>query len=136
MARIVRLRPWHLVLIEPQPEQAMHARPQLNEDFGEALLSGGPAWVCCDAEKVYGAAGFVFEEGRALAWAILSRYAGEQMLAITRAARREFENVKAPIEAYVREGFAAGERWASMLGLARAGVMVGPNGLTYGKWVR
>ena len=136
MARIVSLRPWHLRLIEPQAEQIVHAAPQLNEDWGEAMIAAGPAWACVDSDRVYGAGGFVFEDWRAVAWAILGQCAGRQMMAITRAARREIATVTLPVETYVRDGFAAGERWARMLGLSCSGNEIGPNGLSYGKWVR
>ena len=136
MARIVSLRPWHLRLIDPQAEQVIHAAPQLNEDFGEAVIAAGPAWACVDGERVYGAGGFVFEDWRAVAWAILGQCAGRQMMAMTRVARREVARITLPIEAYVRDEFAAGERWAKLLGLSLQSSGVGPNGLMYGKWVR
>lgn len=136
MARIIPLRPWHLRLIDPQDEQIVHAAPQLNEDWGRHMIAAGPAWACVDGERVYGAAGFVFEDWRAVAWAILGQRAGQQMMAITRVARREIARLTLPIEAYVRPGFAAGERWARLLGLTRGADEVAPNGLTYGKWVR
>lgn len=136
MARIVSLRPWHLRLIEPQAEQIVHAAPQLNENFGEAVIAAGPAWACVDGERVYGAGGFVFEDWRAVAWAILGHCAGRQMMAITRVARREVATITLPINAYVRDGWPIGERWAKMLGLTLSGTEIAPNGLTYGKWVR
>lgn len=136
MARIVPLRPWHLRLIEPQQEQAVFAAPQLNEDWGEAMVAAGSAWACVDRERVYAAAGFVFEDWRALAWAIIGHGARQQMVAMTRMARREIARLSLPVETYVRDEFAAGERWAALLGLTRESSGIGPNGLMYGKWVR
>lgn len=137
MSRIVPLRPWHLRLIEPQQEQALLAAPQLNERFGEAVLAAGQAWACVDSEQVYAAAGFVFDEGQAKAWAILSRTAGARMVTITRAARRIIGSQAKPVQALVRDGFAEGEKWAAMLGFERSVsyFTVGPDGHRYDKWV-
>lgn len=136
MSRIVPLRPWHLRLLEPQPEQTLLAAGQLNEWFGAAVLAAGPAWACVDGDHVYGAGGVVADEGRLQAWTILGSAAGQHMTAITRAARRAVEAMPGRVDAHVREGWPASRRWAALIGFIPEGsIVIGPDGTKHELWV-
>lgn len=138
MTRIVALKPWHLRLLAPQPEQTILAAAQLNERFGEAVLAAGPAWACVDCEHVYAAAGLAEEAGRTVAWAILGGDLSRHMVRITRAARARLKTLgDRPVEAHIRHGHELGEKWAALLGFERDvfSFSVGPDGLRYDKWV-
>lgn len=54
--------------------------------------------------------------GRHMAWAYMGRNTGRHMVWITRAVRANLAQVKGRIELTVRADFAAGQRWAEMLG--------------------
>lgn len=137
MARIVEFRAYHLGLIEPQAEQ-MFCAPLLDQTGGAALLEIGPAWSCVDSETVFGSAGFWDKGDHAQAWAILSARAGSHMLMIHKAVIRAFKASKwQRIETFVRDGFAAGERWAVSLGFIQMQRrhLKGPDGNHYGLWM-
>lgn len=93
--------------------------PGLTPAIGEALRAGGLAFtVEDDGGRPVSSIGLVeLWEGRALAWAIMSAGAGRHLLGITRAVRR-FLAVSPwrRIEAGVECSFAAGHRWARVLG--------------------
>ena len=62
--------------------------------------------------------GGTFEQwpGRHVAWAYLNKTTGKHMLWTTRKARDILGAVKGRLEMTVRSDFAAGQRWAKMLG--------------------
>jgi hypothetical protein len=137
MTRIVPFKPWHLSLVDPQPEQALLVAGHLNDEYGEAFLAAGPAWSCVDLFRVYGCAGFVVEKSQATAWAILGRDIGPHFTLVHRQVARTLANSNFPlVVTAVRHGFDAGERWAAMLGFEREKIAwaAGPDGQDYDLW--
>jgi len=110
---VVPFEALHLRMIRVQPSQiAEYAH-------ADALDSPtGLAWTAFADGEPLACAGLVeVWEGRAYAWAILSVDAGRYMLALTRGIRSRL--AAAPfrrIEMAVDAGFAAGARWAQLLG--------------------
>lgn len=100
----------------------------LGESFGGFYLSDDPAllrhielspntWsVLHDGTPI--ASGGTLEQwpGRHMAWASLGDSSRRHMLTITRAAYETVRKVKGRVEMTVREDFAAGHRWAKLLG--------------------
>jgi len=120
--RIVPFRAAHLGAIQPQPAQAFVA-PYLGAAAGRALEGPGLAFTGIAGGTVVGAAGLVpVWPGRAIAWAVLSAMPPALFLATTRAVDRFLADQRiGRIEAYVKSDFAAGHRWARLLGFAREG---------------
>lgn len=54
--------------------------------------------------------------GRHMGWAYLNKHSGRHMLAVTRAAREHLDGVRGRIDFTVRRDFAAGHKWAKLLG--------------------
>jgi hypothetical protein len=93
--------------------------PGLTPALGSSLVHAGPAFtVATDDGRPIGCIGLVEQwEGRALAWAVLAGDAGRVLVGITRAVRRFLDLGRyRRIEAAVPVGFAAGHRWARLLG--------------------
>lgn len=111
MIEITSYAPHHFALMTPQAAQE-----------GEAAMTGGlPAgegWtILADGLPVCCARLLEIWTGRAYACAVLSADAGPHMLAITRAIRSHLDSAPfARIEMVVEKDFAAGRRWALMLG--------------------
>lgn len=80
-------------------------------------LEAGQSWTG-EADGVAVACGGLVEQwpGRYTAWVFMNQDARRHMLAITRAVRSVMGAVKGRIEMTVRCDFAAGHRWAKMLG--------------------
>lgn len=112
MIRVVPCEAAHLLRIQPQ-------RAQLSEVHAESLAApAGMAWAALVDDEPIAAAGLVeVWPGRAYAWALLADAAGRHLLAITREIRSRlaaagFRRVELAVDA----GFAAGRRWAPLLG--------------------
>lgn len=120
---VVPYEPQHLRAMAIQPAQA-HLLPLLDGDYPEKAKLGGPAWTALQHGVPVACAGFHEHwEGRSSAWAILGD-PGADMLRVTRAVLDALAGHPAErIEAYVRVGFAPGERWARLLGFHREGRM-------------
>jgi len=114
MFEIIPFAPEHILQLDVQDAQRLTDEEQaqaLAAPFGWAwtgLVNGVPV-ACAGLVEVW--------QGRAYAWALLARTAGPWMAAITRAVRRAlratpFDRIEMAVEA----GFAAGQRWAVMLG--------------------
>lgn len=121
---VVPYEPAHLRAMAIQPMQA-HLLGLIDKGYAENVCQGGPAWtalvhgapVCC--------AGFHEPwDGRAIAWAVLGD-PGRYFRNVTTAVRRALDAHPAErIEAHVKVGFRAGERWARLLGFRPESRMV------------
>jgi hypothetical protein len=118
---IVYFRPEHLKRLSLQNAQQYFGQQLTDPDYGRVLLDAGPCFTGMRGDEVIICAG-VFEvwENRAMAWALLSKNAAANMLAIHKAVRGYL--LQAPyrrIEATVDAGFEDGRRWAEMLGFVQ-----------------
>jgi hypothetical protein len=139
--RIVPYRAEHLAALVLQPAQAWLV-PIVTEEYRAALERAGPAFTALAAGRVLGCAGIVEHwPGRGVAWAMLAADIGPRFVAVHRAARHYLEHA-APrrLEIVVARDFAAGRRWALLLGFEREtpdGMRgYGPDGATYDLYAR
>ena len=139
--RIVPYRAEHLLELVLQPAQAWLA-PIVTDEYRAALERAGPAFTALDGGRVVGCAGIIEHwPGRGVAWAMLAADIGPGFVALHRAARR-YLDLKAPrrLEIAVERRFAAGRRWALLLGFEREtpkGMRgYGPDGATYDLYAR
>lgn len=128
---IVPFQPKHLELMVLQPSQQSFSQ-YFNPTYGESLVVSGPCFTAIEDNYVFGCAGVVKQwDNRAIAWALLSEYAGVQFIRIHRAVKRFLETTDFKrVEAFVDAEFEAGHRWITMLGFEREGYMksFSPNG--------
>lgn len=116
MLVIVDFRPVHLARMRAQSAQMAEIK------HPEALaMPYGHSWTALDGEEPIACAGLVeVWEGRAYAWALLSEYAGPHLFTLTRVIRSRLASLRyRRVEMAVDAGFAAGCRWAQMLGFRR-----------------
>lgn len=136
---VIPFIPSHLALLEIQPAQVYMA-PALTRRYGEALAESGPAFSAACGGSLVGAAGIANQHpGTGRAWALLSPAAGPWLPTITKACLRFFLDARyRRIEATVLTGWAAGARWAAMLGFEREGTMrgYGPDGQDFDLYAR
>lgn len=139
--RIVPYRAEHLAELVLQPAQAWLA-PVVTAEYRAALESAGPAFTAVAERRVLGCAGIVEHwPGRGVAWAMLAKDIGPGFVALHRAARRYLDRA-APrrLEVVVQRDFAAGRRWALLLGFQREtpdGMRgYGPDHTTYDLYAR
>lgn len=128
---IVPLTLDHIRAIDPQDAQKGQTLDQRLET-ARALIEQGNAYAAINEHGVMCVAGITPQwDGRAVAWALLSKDAGPHMVKITRTVRRFLETIGVRrIEMYVDAQFCHGCRWASMLGFKNEGRMAAflPNG--------
>lgn len=123
------MRPEDLTAIAVQPAQAAIG-PQLTEPTGERLRRLGMGFTVWAGEVPIALGGVIFGLGNpAIAWAVLSEAASRHLRALTRWVRGLLDSLGRTVETGVAPGFAAGARWARMLGFRRMG---GPVGERYG----
>jgi hypothetical protein len=139
--RIVSYRAEHLAALVLQPAQAWLV-PVVTEEYRAALERAGPAFSALADGRVLGCAGVIEHwPGRGVAWAMLAADIGPGFVALHRAARRYLDRA-APrrLEIAVQRDFAAGRRWALLLGFEREtpnGMRgYGPDGATYDLYAR
>lgn len=118
MIAIEQLQPMMLAEIRLQDAQASELAHLDLIVHGHRLCQRGPAFVVRIDGRPVAAAGLAeIHPHHATAWAIIGEDAGPAMLAFTRAIRRVFAaGAYARIDMTVQAGFAAGQRWARMLG--------------------
>ncbi len=119
------MRPDHLAALALQPAQAVLA-PLLAEDgYAATLIAAGPAFAGMQDGTVCGCAGIVMlSAGRGHAWALLGTAAPAGFVAVHRAVAAFLDRQRLRrIETAVDSDFAAGHRWARMLGFEREGRM-------------
>jgi hypothetical protein len=110
---IVTCERHHLRAIDVQAAQRAeyHADEVIDQQLGEAytILDGDEILACFGLCRIY--------RGRGLAWAVLSKDCGRRMVGVTRAIRCLLDATSCRrVEMAVADGFAAGERWARILG--------------------
>jgi len=106
MIEEIKFEPWHLDMIEAQDAQ----KDVVTSDVGGTAftLIDGRILACYGAVKIW--------DGRWMAWAVLSRYAGEKMLSVTRHVKNVMKQADGRLEIIVESDFTEGMRWAKMLG--------------------
>lgn len=116
--RVEAYRPEHLRALELQQAQA-HFRGQADDEaYARALAIPGHSFTAMDGDRVIGCAGCVeIWDNRAMAWALVSRDAGRNMVGVHRAVLGFLMAAKwRRVEAYVDAGFEPGMRWMELLG--------------------
>jgi len=106
MIEEIKFEPWHLDMIEAQDAQ----KDVVTSDVGGTAftLIDGRILACYGAVKIW--------DGRWMAWAVLSRYACEKMLSVTRHVKNVMKQADGRLEIIVESDFPEGMRWAKMLG--------------------
>jgi len=106
MIEQIPFQPWHLDMIDTQEAQ----KSVITADVGgEAFtLIDGRILACYGAVRIW--------EGRWMAWAVLSRYAKDYMLSVTRHVKNVMKKADGRLEIIVESDFKEGLRWAKMLG--------------------
>jgi len=119
--RIVAFRPEHVRALELQDAQRYFVGDISGEDYGRMLAQSPYAFSAIDGDRVIGCSGCVeIWDNRAMAWALISKDAGRNMVGIHKAVAGFLAGAKwRRIEAYADEGFVAGARWLTMLGFQR-----------------
>lgn len=123
--RIVALEEAHLAALRLQAAQAVLAPLLDAPGYGEMLAAAGPAFAGLADGAVVGCAGVVMLSAqRGHAWALLAAPAPVGFVPIHRAVAAFLDRQAVRrIETAVDSDFAAGHRWARMLGFAREGRM-------------
>lgn len=114
--RVVPFIPAHLEdLILHGYQEFMHK--YMNEQYGE-MLSFYPSYSYVIDDIVKACAGVVPAcEDRYVAWALMSKDSGKNMVGITKAVKHFLDTFGGTrVEMHVREDFEQGKRWAEMLG--------------------
>ena len=116
-------------------------RPFRDIEDGRELEAGGPAWTAIAGGRIVCCAGFseIFPAseksgGHAVAWALLAGGIGAAHLAVTRFARRQFEESSySRIEAIVRAAIAGECKWPKLIGMQFAATLrnYGPEAETH-----
>lgn len=125
MIQIDRFRAADLLALDVQEAQADSLALFSDPAYGAAIEAGPYAFTARAGETVLGCGGLVIEwPGRGVCWAVVSRHAGPYFREIHRAVTGFMAQVPCRrMEFVVKADFAAGHRWARMLGFAREGLM-------------
>ena len=140
MIHIDRFRAADLLAIDVQDAQADSLALFSDPAYGAAIERGPYAFTARAGNVLLGCGGLVVEwPGRGVCWAIVSRHAGPYFREIHRAVSGFL--TQAPvrrIEIAVKAEFAAGHRWARMLGMQHEGRMraYSPSGDDYDLYAR
>lgn len=117
--------PADLLLIALQPHQRALSAEVATVSYAEQLAAHGEAFTVAVDGEVVAVIGLIHQwDGCARAYAFLGEHAGRHMVQITRRVRDYL--AKCPvrrIEAAVQDDFAAGHRWAKLLGFTVEGWM-------------
>ena len=136
---LTRLRQCHLEALELQEAQAYLGADIISPGYLDILLQG-QAFTGLVGDRVIGCAGCIEQwEGRAIAWALVSKDAGRHMVSVHRAVAGFI--AQAPwrrIETTVDSSFDAGHRWMELLGFTHEGRMraYGPQGQDFDIYAR
>lgn len=113
----VPFQPEHLANLRAQSEQSIEVSaltPQL-----AAGLASTDAWTILDGDEPLFCGGVVEYQGAAVLWAALSARIGMRMIIVNRMCQRYLRAQTLRIETSVRTEFAAGCRWAELMGFKR-----------------
>ena len=135
--RIEPFKEFHIELLRAEGIQAAQADELsiVPAQYASVLAANGPAFTGWDGTTIVGCAGMIplFPHYGVL-WALLSKGAGRNMLAIHRAVLRFIEMTPVQrLEATVKEGFEEARRWVESLGFECEGAMrhYGSDGSTF-----
>jgi len=118
------MRPEDLAAIAVQEAQAAIG-PELTPETGAALQAAGVGFTGLVDGRPVAIAGVILSMGApAIAWAVLAETARRWLTPLTRAIRRFLDGFGKAIETGVAKGFAAGARWARLLGFWPTGAPV------------
>lgn len=138
--RIERFRAVDLTRLAVQPAQAASQALFADPGYGAAIARGPYAFTVLAGDTVLGCGGMVIEwPGRGVLWSVLSEAAGPHMRAIHRAVLGFLQQADVRrVEMAVDVSFAAGHRWAKMLGMTPEGTMraYSPDGDDYVLYAR
>ena len=113
--RRVRFEAWHIELLMRDK-----ASDSIRFDYDANVMKNmelGNSWTLLAGELPIMCGGTLQQwPGRHTGWAFLNAHTGKHMLAATRCAHQVMNTAKGRIELTVRRDFAAGHRWARMLG--------------------
>lgn len=118
---ITRFKAAHLAALELQDAQSYFGSQISTPGYAQHLESVGGGFTGLVDGRVVACAGCTeVWQGRAVAWALLSKDAGRHMMQIHRAVHGYLKAAQfRRIEAWVDEGFGPGERWLEMMGFRR-----------------
>lgn len=116
--RVEAYRPEHLHALELQQAQAHFRGDVDSEAYARALAIPRHSFTALDGDRVIACAGCVeIWDNRAMAWALVSKDAGQHLLGVHRAVHGFLMAAKwRRVEAYVDVGFEPGMRWMRLLG--------------------
>lgn len=118
---ITRFKASHLARLELQEAQSYFGSDISKPDYAATLEGTGGGFTGMVDGRVIACAGCSeVWQGRAIAWALLSKDASKHMMALHRAVHGYLKAAQYQrIEAWVDEGFEPGERWLQMMGFKR-----------------
>jgi hypothetical protein len=121
---IVPFQPKHFEIMVLQPSQKVFS-DFFDPSYGPALEAGGPCFTAIDGENVLACSGVIKQwDNRAIAWALISEFAGKNFVRIHKAVNRFLESTEFKrVEAFVDADFEQGHRWIQMLGFVPEGYM-------------
>lgn len=110
--------PGHIKFIHPQDNAREDYHVMCTPEYA-GIITDNFSISAWDGTKCIAAAGIVpIYQGRAAAWALISKEAGPHMVQLTRAIRRGLALDPTPrIETVVNADFINGHRWARMVGM-------------------
>lgn len=117
MIRFERMTIEHARAIRPQPSQNDLTEDERVTELVSASTKGD-AWTFFAGDKLLGIAGITaLWSGRAMVWMLMDEGAGRHLLPLTRFLSAMIDEYGYPrVEMFVDATFAAGCRWAKMLG--------------------
>ena len=114
------MQPADLAFIRLQPAQRALAR-EMTPATAEAMRSAGIAFTALENGRPIAGAGLIFSmQGPPIAWAVLSPAAGRHLIRLTGWCRLALA-APVTVETGVDPTFAAGRRWARLLGFTATG---------------
>ena len=125
MIEIVEFEAKHCQDLLLQDAQSL-AQPLLVEpDYVNALVDGGPHFSAMVNGMLVGCAGvWMIEPHRGIAWALIARDIGIDIVHMHKAVKRFLDESGVPrIETSVNYDFTQGHKWMGMLGFKAEGVM-------------
>ena len=122
---IVPFEPAHIQQIEVHATQTLFFHTHWDEEQAQAVASSGPCFTMIHDGKVLCCSGVSIQwEGRAIAWAIMSKDAGPHMRRIFKAIADFFNiNGSKRVEAHVDPSEESHRRFITMLGFELEGRM-------------
>jgi hypothetical protein len=136
--RVVKFRAWHSEWLEDSGE-SKGGHIKLDRTVREALEKRN-SWTAFVDDEVVACGGTIeMWTGRHTAWMQMNKASAKHMLFITKAAMNALQKVQGRIEMSVQRDFAAGHRWAHMLGFCIETtdmLRYGPKGETHTGYVR